>query len=525
MGAQHDVVTADMVPRLDLQTDELRQVAAEMRATAVTARDASSRVLAGWKLLDSSYQAPESPAVLAVMDEAADGAVAYASILDIVSGALVAFADDIDVAKAQLKTIAADVADLGTAARDVDDWQDSSRLVATNDGIISRIAQLQTAVTEAEALCTAAIRGAAEAPRTDPTTQARDMIADLFGFSSDRHVDRIEELLAGAADPYSTAMYGHLELLRDGMVSGTYDGDAVFEAFQRLTPEQVANLEQYLGSVHAMGHSDLVATFSSQLLAGLGTESQVRTMIDSLPSLEPKVSDEVTGWVATDREKIMKGLENAQYEDVNQGAGQDCWLLAGLGAALVSRPQQIKDNITANANGTYTVTLYPDGKATEVTVSGDVAVDGEGDAFYAGGPLEDQAPNWVSIYEKASAQLIGDGSFAGLRAGHPATGIEVTTGRETETYGPGSWGSGHVSVQQVQQLLDEGHPMTCLTQHRWSDTTIASWHVYFVAEVDSDGLIVVRNPWGHGNRSGVQEELRLTEEEFNETFALESSGS
>lgn len=191
----------------------------------------------------------------------------------------------------------------------------------------------------------------------------------------------------------------------------------------------------------------------------------------------------------------------------------------------MSRPQQIKDNITANANGTYTVTLYPDGKATEVTVSGDVAVDGEGDAFYAGGPLEDQAPNWVSIYEKASAQLIGDGSFAGLRAGHPATGIEVTTGRETETYGPGSWGSGHVSVQQVQQLLDEGHPMTCLTQHRWSDTTIASWHVYFVAEVDSDGLIVVRNPWGHGNRSGVQEELRLTEEEFNETFALESSGS
>ena len=67
--------------------------------------------------------------------------------------------------------------------------------------------------------------------------------------------------------------------------------------------------------------------------------------------------------------------------------------------------------------------------------------------------------------------------------------------------------------------------MTCLTQHRWSDTTVASWHVYFVTEVDSDGLIVVRNPWGHGNRAGVQEELKLTEEEFNKTFALESSGS
>lgn len=492
MGAQHDVVTADMVPRLDLQTDELRQVAAEMRATAVTARDASSRVLKGWKMLDSSYQAPESPAVLAVMDEAADGAVAYASILDIVSGALVAFADDIDVAKAQLRTIGADVADLGTAVRDVDDWQDSSRLVATNDGIISRIAQLQTAVTEAEALCTAAIRGAAEAPRTDPTTQARDIIANLFGFSSDRHVDRIEELLAGAADPYSTAMYGHLELLRDGMVSGTYDGDAVFEAFQRLTPEQVANLEQYLGSVHAMGHSDLVATFSSQLLAGLETESQVRTMIDSLPSLEPKVSDEVTGWVAADRATVTDGIHAATYLDIYQGSGNDCWLLAGLGAALVSRPQQIKDNITANTNGTYTVTLYPDGKATDVTVSEDVPVGSDGEVYYAGSPDE---ANWVSIYEKAAAQLIGDGSYAGLTAGHPATGIEVTTGRETETYGASFRSTGSVTTAEVHQLLDEGRPMTCLTQFRGSDQTIASWHVYFVTEVDEDGLIVVRNPW------------------------------
>ena len=524
MGAQHDVVTAEMVPQLDLQTEELRRVAAEMRATAVTARDASSRVLTSWKMLDSSYQAPESPAVLAVMDEAADGAVAYASILDIVSRALVAFADDIDAAKAQLRTIAADVADLGTAVRDVDDWQDSSRLVATNDGIISRIAQLQTAVTEAEALCTAAIRGAAEAPRTDPTTQARDMIADLFGFSSDRHVDRIEELLAGAADPYSTAMYGHLELLRDGMVSGTYDGDTVFEAFQRLTPEQVANLEQYLGSVHAMGHSDLVATFSSQLLAGLETESQVRTMIDSLPSLEPKVSDEVTGWVTADQEKIMKGLENAQYEDVNQGAGQDCWLLAGLGAALVSRPQQIKENITANANGTYTVTLYPDGKATEVTVSGDVPVNQRGRAYYAHPGRAQGQVNWVGIYEKAAAQLIGGGSYDGLTAGHPASGIEITTGRDTETYGPGFRSTGDVTAGQIDEMLKAGRPITCLTQFRGSDATILSWHVYFVTDVNTDGTIVLQNPWGRGDETGVQDELRLSEDQFNQTFELESSG-
>lgn len=525
MGGQHDVVTAEMVPQLDLQTEELRRVAAEMRATAVTAREAVSRVVTGWRMLDGSYQAPESAAVLAVMDPAAEGVAGYTGMLDIVSGALVAFADDVEVAQAQLRAVSADVADLGAAVDGDPDWHDSSRLVGMNDGIARRIAMIQTAVSEAEALCAGTIRGAALAAGANPASAFQDMASTLLGFSPGRHVDRIEELLAGAADPYSTAMYGHLELLRDGLVSGKYDAAAVYAAFQRLTPEQVANLELRLASTHAMGSSYLVAEISSPLLAGLETETQVRTMLDGLPSLEPKVSDEVTGWVTADREKIMKGVEEAHYRDVNQGAGQDCWLLAGLGAALVSRPQQIKDNITANANGTYTVTLYPDGKATEVTVSGDVAVDGEGDAFYAGGSLEDQAPNWVSIYEKASAQLVGDGSFAGLRAGHPATGIEVTTGRETETYGPSPWGSGHVSAQQVQQLLDEGRPMTCLTQHRWSDTTIASWHVYFVTEVDSDGLIVVRNPWGHGNRSGVQEELKLTEEEFNKTFALESSGS
>ena len=523
MGAQHDVVTAEMVPRLDLQTDELRQVAAEMRATAVTAREAVARVVTGWRMLDGSYQAPESAAVLAVMDPAAEGVAGYTGMLDIVSGALVAFADDVEVAQAQLRAISADVADLGAAVDGDPDWHDSSRLVGMNDGIARRIAMIQTAVSEAEALCAGTIRGAALAAGANPASAFQDMASTLLGFSPGRQVDAIQGLLVGADVPRGTTMYGHLELLRDGLVSGKYSGAAVYAAFQRLTPEQVAELEEYLAYAHAMGRSYLVAEISSPLLAGLETESQVRTMLDGLPSLEPKVADEVTEWVTADRGTITNGMHDADHEDVNQGAAGDCWLLAGLGAALVSRPQQIKDNITANANGTYTVTLYPDGKATDVTVSGDVPMGQDGKPYYAGARDPD-GPNWVSIYEKAAAQLIGDGRYSGLTAGHPASGIEITTGRETDTYGPSFRSTGDVTVADVQQLIDQGRPMTCLTQFRGSDMTIASWHVYYVIGIDADGLIEVRNPWGYTSKSGVQEVLHLTEDEFNQTFELESSG-
>ena len=76
----------------------------------------------------------------------------------------------------------------------------------------------------------------------------------------------------------------------------------------------------------------------------------------------------------------------------------------------------------------------------------------------------------------------------------------------------------------LEGLLDDGRPVTALVAFNGSDESVASFHVYYVTEVTDDRMIRVRNPWGHAG-GDVQEELLLTEKEFNRTFSLASSGT
>lgn len=82
----------------------------------------------------------------------------------------------------------------------------------------------------------------------------------------------------------------------------------------------------------------------------------------------------------------------------------------------------------------------------------------------------------------------------------------------------------HLSLDDVRNLVAENKPITGMTLYRGSDESVASWQVYYVTGVSEVGMICVRNPWGNGGGAELME-LELTEEEFNMTFLITSSGN
>ncbi|RUM93974.1 MAG: hypothetical protein DSZ28_05615 [Thiothrix sp.] len=201
--------------------------------------------------------------------------------------------------------------------------------------------------------------------------------------------------------------------------------------------------------------------------------------------------------------------QEIDYQDVAQGSMGDCYFLASVAALAKSNPELIRNLITDNGDGTYTVHF----------TSGDVTVDGDflasnGSITGAGiDPDGRHSPElWVAILEKAYAKLKGgygplggeesdgQGGFVD-KGGHSSDALYELTG-EKFNYTSNS----NLTPEVMQSFLDQGKPVTASSYRYNEDESnaadhpgIVGNHVYSVLSVDAEnGLITLYNPWGHG---------------------------
>jgi hypothetical protein len=211
--------------------------------------------------------------------------------------------------------------------------------------------------------------------------------------------------------------------------------------------------------------------------------------------------------------------------DLDQGMIGDCWLIASIGAIANTNPEVIERMIRANDNGTYTVTLYDDGDAVEVTVTPDLPTV-QGDPLFADNPATSDAGDgtyelWPHLVEKAAAQYYGD--YEDLEGDWPSKALELLSGRDTHTYEDDWFGLDDVdppSVSDLDALLDDGGAVLVSTAHDnrtslYDDGTIVQGHAYYVQQVDPDeGTVTIVNPWGLDSYPPIT----MTYDEFEASF-------
>jgi Calpain family cysteine protease len=187
-------------------------------------------------------------------------------------------------------------------------------------------------------------------------------------------------------------------------------------------------------------------------------------------------------------------------EDIDQGDFGDCWLLAALGSTALTDPQKIKDLITDNGDGTYTV-HFQDG---DVTVSDDALLDQGADQG-----------KWVAVVETAYAEREG-GTYEEIEGGSANDAYEDLFGADTGSFDPDSTNdlflgdnkSPGDSYNEMKEALDDGRPVTASVH---GTIGIDGGHALIVTNVyERDGVqyVEMMNPWASNNSeiiNGVEE--------------------
>ncbi|MBC6459530.1 hypothetical protein HKK72_16745 [Actinomadura sp. HBU206391] len=211
--------------------------------------------------------------------------------------------------------------------------------------------------------------------------------------------------------------------------------------------------------------------------------------------------------------------------DVTQGSLDDCWWMASLGALADTEEgaELIKEMITQNPNGTYTV-RFADGE--KVTITPFFPVKKDGSLAYAN---SGQPPVlWPLVLEKAYAEKGGpreignglkitkEGGYEEISRGFPSEAMKTLTGRPSTTYQ-----AGQISASELRGWLDNGLAVTADTRaakdiagYQAYDPRVVAAHSYTVVGTAQDGTVFVRNPWG-----GPNAVVAFTMEEFNWFFA------
>ena len=203
------------------------------------------------------------------------------------------------------------------------------------------------------------------------------------------------------------------------------------------------------------------------------------------------------------------------YGDIDnmaQGAVGDCWLMSALAATAQRDPDFMDRHINANGDGSWTVTIYDDGKPVEVRVE-------PGDILRRGAKNVDGSYGWMSVYEAAALKHNG-GELYKLVADSPAAGLEMVTGH------PAS----QTTLEQprgsdLERYIAEGRPITAMSDPLLPlRGDVAAAHVYIVESYNSktDEVTIV-NPWGSAS-GGKADRLTMPLWQYNYNFVMTGVG-
>lgn len=254
--------------------------------------------------------------------------------------------------------------------------------------------------------------------------------------------------------------------------------------------------------------------------AALGDGSAALEALADAARRDTRVPDDVLSEGSTDQ------------ADVRQNGIGSCYLLSTLMGFMRTDEgdRLLHENVRWDElRGGYWVTLYVDGKPTEVFVDG----------VYDGGVRQPAGSvGLASVYEAAVGIHLG---YADLDdGGYPEDAMELVTGEDARAYTTDDtwwpWDDEFGgSREDIAGRLDDGAAVTADTGGRPDvddlqvqverggalvdiEVDVVGGHAYMVERIDDDGGVWVRNPWGQGNGADGGEVFRLDADEFARVF-------
>jgi hypothetical protein len=230
-------------------------------------------------------------------------------------------------------------------------------------------------------------------------------------------------------------------------------------------------------------------------------------------------------------------LKSITPDAVKQGTIGNCYFLASLSALAATNPQQIKDMIRENGDGTYTVT-FPGDADNPVTVK--APTDAEMGLY--NGCSEHGL--WAAVMEKAYGQyrdenrgFLDFGSAdvpqeGGDGGGRPHKALELLTGKEYDDDSVNSYSDAELAAALDKALngspacpvgasVRKGFWSTIFGGEEKSEDGFPTRHAYSIVGFEPDGNggghVIVRNPWGGANDS-PEGTKRISLDEFRENF-------
>lgn len=266
-------------------------------------------------------------------------------------------------------------------------------------------------------------------------------------------------------------------------------------------------------------------------------QSQVKTFVDkNAAKLDPQAKAVLEQFLASARPKtdltdpalLKKDRTNVTWtpvaadaslyvdtisaDDVAQGYIGDCYLASGISSLAAANPDIIKNAITDNKDGTYTVRFF-DGvgeggrpKPVMITVDDDVAMGGRG-AQYAS--ARDSKELWPGLLEKAYAKW--KGGFEKVGNGGSASDLFQALSGKTATWSDVRDVKPEVLFKRIQTATAGHRPVAAGTfaedspKANYTNTGVHGDHFYTVlgaTEENGAKFVELRNPWGFSEPSG-----------------------
>jgi hypothetical protein len=205
-----------------------------------------------------------------------------------------------------------------------------------------------------------------------------------------------------------------------------------------------------------------------------------------------------------------------QLDDADQRDLNDCYFHAELLSLARIDPAWIQSDITAEPNGTFSVTFYRGGHPTKVRITDNLPYNGT-DWTYGG--VADGI--WIALYEKAYAQLLG--GYGAIEGENPLSPQSWTGAAYTDLTGMPSDRTGWVlfdppTLETLSSWLTQGRAVVTATQPKGThfvdapvvpvddagtptgsaeSYVLETGHEYVVESVDMRArTVTLANPWG-----------------------------
>ncbi len=183
--------------------------------------------------------------------------------------------------------------------------------------------------------------------------------------------------------------------------------------------------------------------------------------------------------------------------DINQGDLGDCYFLSVLASVAKVDPSLIRQDVTSDGDGTFTVKLFSGGSQKSIRVNADLPTFSDGTLAYAG--LGQQNCLWVAIMEKAYADVRTNAdSYASINGGWMSDAFNALGIRNTSVFAETAF------FKDVQTDAKAGDALTYATDDTVSDQApLIGDHAYEIvsATFGAKGVpitLTLRNPWGNG---------------------------